>query len=72
MCLAATYWARIDRVVFGAGRADAAAVGFDDSRIYDEISLPRDARTLHMRQLLRDEAKSVMEEWVAKRDRIPY
>jgi tRNA(Arg) A34 adenosine deaminase TadA len=72
MCLAAIYWARIDRVVFGAGRADAAAIGFDDSRIYDEISLPRDARTLHMRQLLRDEARSAMEEWVAKSDRIPY
>ncbi len=72
MCLAATYWARIDRVVFGAGRSDAASIGFDDSRIYDEISLPRDARTLHMRQLLRTEAKRAMEEWVTKQDRIPY
>jgi tRNA(Arg) A34 adenosine deaminase TadA len=72
MCLAATYWARIDRVVFGAGRADAAAIGFDDSRIYDEISLPRDARTLHMRQLLRDEARQAMEGWVTKSDRVTY
>jgi len=72
MCLAATYWARIDRVVFGAGRADAAAIGFDDSRIYDEISLPRNARTLRMRQLLRDEARRAMEGWITKRDRIPY
>ena len=72
MCLAAVYWARIDRVVYGAGRADAAAIGFDDSRIYDEISLPRDARTMRMRQLLRAEAKLAMGEWVTKRDRIPY
>ena len=72
MCLAAIYWARIDRVVFGAGRSDAAAVGFDDSRIYDEISLPRDARTLRMRQLLHEEATDVLGEWVNLRERVPY
>jgi len=28
MCLAASHWARVDRVVFGAGIADAARAGF--------------------------------------------
>ena len=28
MCLAATHWAKVDRVVFGASIADAAAAGF--------------------------------------------
>ncbi|MDD2798110.1 MAG: nucleoside deaminase [Bacteroidales bacterium] len=40
MCLAAIYWARIDRVFFGASREDAADAGFDDSLIYNEI--PKD------------------------------
>src|SRR5438309_1110140 len=37
MCLAAIYWARIDRVYYAATRADAAAAGFDDALLYQEI-----------------------------------
>ena len=72
MCLAAAYWARVDRLVFAAGRADAAAAGFDDSLIYDEIGLPVDARSLRTSQLLRDEATLVFDEWATKRDKISY
>lgn len=35
MCLAAIIWANIDRVVYGCTRADAAAIGFRDEKIYD-------------------------------------
>lgn len=34
MCFAAIHWARLDLVRFGATRADAAAIGFDDDAIY--------------------------------------
>ena len=30
MCLGAIYWARPDRIIFAAGREDAAKIGFDD------------------------------------------
>lgn len=63
MCLGAIYWARIDRIVFAAGRADAAAVGFDDDYIYREIQLPRMTRSISMTQFLRDEAVEVMRAW---------
>lgn len=33
MCLAAIHWAKIDRVVFGASIADAAAAGFSELQI---------------------------------------
>ena len=72
MCLAAAYWARVDRLVFAAGRADAAAAGFDDSLIYDEIGLPYETRSLRSTQLLREEATLVFGEWAAQRDKIPY
>lgn len=35
MCLAASLWARLDRVVFAADRHDAADGGFDDRTFYD-------------------------------------
>src|SRR4051794_21528306 len=40
MCLAAIYWARIDRIYFASTRAEAAEVGFRDGFLYQEISLP--------------------------------
>lgn len=63
MCLAAAYWARVDRIVFAATRAEAAGIGFDDSEIYDQLSLPPFGRKLPMQQALQDEATAVMEEW---------
>jgi len=33
MCLAAIHWAKISRVVYGAGIADAAAAGFSELRV---------------------------------------
>jgi guanine deaminase len=33
MCLAATHWAKVDRCVFGASIADAAAAGFTELRL---------------------------------------
>ena len=52
MCLGAIYWARIDRVYYGATRFDAAAAGFDDSRFYDELSRPASERSLPLVQML--------------------
>ncbi len=72
MCLGAIYWARPDRVVFAATRQDAAAAGFDDSLIYDELPLPMEQRRIPTVQLLRDTARTVFAEWTAKTDRTPY
>ncbi|HEY2385441.1 MAG TPA: nucleoside deaminase [Candidatus Binatia bacterium] len=72
MCLAAIYWARLDAVVFAAGRADAAGIGFDDARIYDELAVPGDARSVPARVLLADEARAVLAAWNAKPDKVRY
>ncbi len=38
MCLATALWARLDRVVYGADRDDAARGGFDDRTFYELFS----------------------------------
>ena len=63
MCLAAIYWARIERLCFGATRKDAASIGFDDELIYEEISQPPDKRRLKITTLSRTEALGVMQQW---------
>lgn len=72
MCLAAAYWARLDAVVFGNARDDAAAIGFDDQFLYAEVAKPLPARSLPIRRLLAAEALEVFEAWAAKPDKVPY
>src|SRR5687767_3113945 len=55
LCLAAIYWSRIDRIYYAASCADAAASGFDDSVLYQEIRKPAGERSMPMEQALRGE-----------------
>ncbi len=72
MCLGAILWSRLDRVWYANTRTDAAAIGFDDSAFYEEITQPIDARRLPMSPLLRDEARSVFFAWQQSDDKTPY
>jgi guanine deaminase len=72
MCLGAIYWARPARVYFGNTRQDAANIGFDDSMIYDEISVDPDKRKIPMIQLSHGLALKAFEEWENKEDKIAY
>jgi guanine deaminase len=72
MCLGAIYWARPARVFFAATRADAAAAGFDDSLIYEEVTRPLDARRIPMVPLMRAQAQAAFEEWQANTARVRY
>lgn len=72
MCLAAAYWARIDRIYFAATRADAARHQFDDDFIYQEIPKKLSERKMPITQVMREEAYKVFEEWDQKADKIRY
>ncbi|WP_257303364.1 nucleoside deaminase [Geothrix campi] len=72
MCLAAIYWARLDRIWYANDRADAAAIQFDDDWLYREVGLPMEERSLPTFQVLRDEAQAVFQSWDRKADKIPY
>ena len=72
MCLAALYWARIDRIWIACTRTDAEAIGFDDEHFYEELALPPKERELPMGHLLRDEGLEAFRDWEAKADKVRY
>jgi tRNA(Arg) A34 adenosine deaminase TadA len=73
MCLGAIYWARPERVFIACDRKDAAAAGFDDAFIYDELcAKDLGHRKVPMSTLLRDEGLKVFQNWIAKPDKIEY
>ena len=72
MCLGAIYWARPDKMYFANTKSDAAAIGFDDQFIYDEIELNYSARQLSTEQMLQAEALIAFKEWEQKTDKIEY
>jgi guanine deaminase len=63
MCLGAIYWARPSAVFFAASRADAAAVGFDDAFIYDELGLEVGRRRIPMRRMMAGPGQEPFEAW---------
>jgi guanine deaminase len=72
MCLASAYWARVSRIVFANTRQDAAAIGFDDQLIYEEIPKPISERRIPTFHCPTEEAQSVFRAWAEKPDKVPY
>lgn len=72
MCLGAIYWARPARMYFACNREDAAAIGFDDHFIYNEIERPIEERHIESVNFLRDEGIKVFKNWANKSDKTEY
>lgn len=72
MCLGAIYWARPERVFFASTAADAAAAGFDDAFIYEELKRTPEERRIRMTQLLRDESLEIFAAWRSQSDKATY
>ena len=72
MCLSAIYWARIGRIYYGNTQYDAKAINFDDSFIYNELSLAPEQRTIPAERILGDEAIATFDKWRDKEDKIEY
>jgi guanine deaminase len=72
MCLAAIYWARLEKIYYANTRKDAARIQFDDDFIYREVAKPVARHKIPMQQLLRPEALKVFAEWKNKPDKIRY
>jgi tRNA(Arg) A34 adenosine deaminase TadA len=72
MCLAACYWAHLDRIYYAATAEDAARAGFDDAFLYREMALPAAERSLPAEELLREEAQISFAAWDASPFKQPY
>ncbi|HEV2214233.1 MAG TPA: nucleoside deaminase [Terracidiphilus sp.] len=72
MCLAASYWARLEAIFFGATAADAARAGFDDAFLYAELRKDAPERSLHSTQLLGDEAWAAFAAWIDSTTKVAY
>jgi guanine deaminase len=72
MCLGAVYWARPSRLYFAGSGADAAAVGFDDLFIYEQLKITPAERSIQMVQILREEALEAFSLWQRMGSKIGY
>ncbi|MFP7478705.1 nucleoside deaminase [Terribacillus saccharophilus] len=72
MCLGAIYWARPKALYFAYTKKDAAAIGFDDDFIYQEIEKPYEERKIYTVQLRDDQTADPMKAWTEKEDKVEY
>ncbi len=63
MCLAAIYWAGIEKIVFSATRRDAERIGFIDAELYREVCLPDTQRTMEIEREESSAALKIMRQW---------
>jgi tRNA(Arg) A34 adenosine deaminase TadA len=72
MCLGAIYWARPARIFYAATAADAAAAGFDDAFIYDEMKILPADRRIPTAQLLHGDSLVIFSSWKQLENKTPY
>ena len=72
MCLAAIEWARLERLGFAGTREGARRAGFDDERLYNQLALPPEQRSLPTFRDLAAEGDRPFELWLANDERTHY
>ncbi|ERN40931.1 cytosine/adenosine deaminase [Rubidibacter lacunae KORDI 51-2] len=72
MCWAAINWAQLDRVYYGNDQYDAAAIGFSDRFLYEELNRPPQERRIPMQQFMAAEAKAAFQTWERLENRVEY
>ena len=71
MCLGATLWSGVRRLVYGATRDDAALLNFDEGPVFPESYRYLEDRGIRIeRSVLREEARGVLELYRARSGKI--
>jgi guanine deaminase len=72
LCVSASLWSRLDRVVFAADREDAARGGFDDREFYELFAKDRATWPMTIDVVRPDNAPEPFDAWLALSDRTDY
>ena len=72
MCLGAIFWARPEAVYYACTKEDAAAIGFDDKFIYEQLNIPHEKRKIPMIKLSPTVAKEPFNAWETSINKITY
>jgi len=72
LCLSASLWARLDRVVFAADRDDAARGGFDDREFYELFARDRATWGMAVDSVRPANAPEPFDAWLAAEARTDY
>jgi tRNA(Arg) A34 adenosine deaminase TadA len=72
MCLAACYWARLDKIYYANTREDAANIGFDDEHIYEEIKKNKEDRKIPIIPCDNTIAKEIFRRWFENTNKVKY
>ncbi|MDQ4051488.1 MAG: nucleoside deaminase [Actinomycetota bacterium] len=72
LCVSASLWARLDRVVYAADRDDAARGGFDDRMFYDLFARDRATWPMPVTEVVVEESFAPFTAWLGQAGRTPY
>ena len=72
LCLSASLWARLDRVVFAADRHDAARGGFDDRQFYELFARDRSTWPMAVDSVRPENAPQPFDAWLELEERTDY
>jgi tRNA(Arg) A34 adenosine deaminase TadA len=72
MCLAAVYWSRLEAVFYSATASDAAAAGFDDAFLYEEMRKDLGERTVPEARMLAERGMESFDAWRRFVARVDY
>jgi guanine deaminase len=72
LCVSASLWARLDRVVYAADREDAARGGFDDREFYELFTRDRSTWDVAIDSVRPANATAPFDAWLANGERTAY
>jgi guanine deaminase len=72
MCLAAIYWSRMEGIFYSGTAADAAAAGFDDAFLYEELKKPIKERSVIASPMLEERGTESFDAWRKFAARVDY
>lgn len=72
LCVSASLWARLDRIVFAADRHDAARGGFDDLEFYELFARDRSTWPTRIESLRLEHSAAPFDAWLGNQSRIDY